>query len=585
MYTQKEINSVFQIITSNGGPAYYNMAAGTGWFVAGEEEGTILTNAHVVREAQAVFIRLPCNHTLDIPAVVHGISTDLDLAVLKLPAESLSKVKENLYLKYQDSVIPTLKLGDSDSVTLGQPLQARGYPLGTEYLQYTKGIFSGLKHANEQVYIAHTSTINPGNSGGPLVSDANEVMGINTMKMQNAEEVNMSIPANRIKRVLPELLDNSENLKQIQQWIAMARLAYNKGQPSNHEVNLIGDMMREVGADIDAEHIETAWKEHVLGGYKRVKGQVEKVTFHDWFSKHIHNKVDSHVIFRDVITHIKDGNLEKVVSMRKEGFASYSCKNCSTQCKKIKTQRNVDMINVPPRVLHMPRLAFKFSNSSGNPTLTYLNIPSNIKTGIVVSDVVAGGLMSRSGLKVKDFIHQLTTKRGSFKIDNFGESWFADFSVSLPLVDIIHRSSFGDEIKLGIIRDGKSKEVSIQYNYLLQQHKPHVRSLDSLKDMPLTNQVVKFKGLVLKPLRLDDVYKFKLAKYMNPHRQNDFKVVVVDIQVHSDAFHAKNIVPGDVLTKVNDEQVGNSWNTFVKQLSESGKQTLIECERGELLII
>ena len=121
-------------------------------------------------------------------------------------AESLSKVKENFYLKYQDSIIPTLKLGNS--VTLGQPLQARGYSLGTEYLHCTKGIFSGLKHANEQVYIAHTFTINPENSGGPLVSDANKVMGINTMKMQNAEEVNMSIPANRIKRVLPELLDN-----------------------------------------------------------------------------------------------------------------------------------------------------------------------------------------------------------------------------------------------------------------------------------------------------------------------------------------------------------------------------------------
>ena len=582
-----ESNAVCRILTDNGGPAFHNMAAGTGWFVEGEQEGTMLTNAHVVKEARAIVINLPCNHTLDIPAYVAGISTDLDLAVLKLSPKSLEIVKNNLYMKFKNKNIPTLRMGNSDSIKMGDHLNARGYPLAVEYLQMTRGVFSGWKHANEQVYIAHTSTINPGNSGGPLFSENGHVIGINTMKMQNAEEVNMSIPSNRIKRVLPELLNNSENMKQIQEWLILARAAYGTQTPSNHEVNDIGDMMRQVSVKLDAFELLKRWDTNALGGYKKVRGEISKVSFEDFYKKHVHGKENKEDVFCKVVESISKEQYHEVHNMRKDGFSNFKPKHCAAKISSQKaTQRVMNVINVPPRVLHMPRLAYKFSNSSGAATLSYLNVPSAIKTGIIVSDVVRGGMMHKAGLKVKDFIHKCSINNSIYDIDNYGESWFSNLSVSLPLIDIIHRCNFGDNITFHIIRDGKEKELNMKYNFLTQEDKPEIRSLDSLKDMPLSKQFINIKGIAFKPLRLNDVVAFKLAKYLNPHRQNDFKVVVMDLAFGTPAFHSKNLVPGDVLTKVNDEPVANSWNGFLEQLSKIGNQeAAFESERGEILIV
>jgi S1-C subfamily serine protease len=591
----KSLNAVVQIITSKGGPAFHNMAAGTGWFVhekhvGTDMEGTMLTNAHVVRDAKIVFIRLPCNHTYDIPAQVAGISTDLDLAVLRLPEQSLNTVKKFLNDTYGDGTIPTLRIGDSDQLKVTEGavyVEAKGYPLGTEYQQITRGIFSGLKHANEQVYIVSTSTINPGNSGGPLVNpETGEVLGINSMKMNNAEEINMAIPSNRIKRVLPYLLDNSENLKQVEEWIKLASAAYGD-EPSVNQINDIGDMVREAAVTLDADHVLRSWERHSLGGKKRANGSIVNVSFRDWFDKHIHNRKNSHGIFVKVMEHIHNDEFDSINDMRKEGFQSYSCEHCANETHldshNNESQRRIVVVNIPPRVLHMPRLAFKTSNTSGQGMLDYLGAPEYVTSGVLVSDVVEGGLMDRSGLCQMDFIYNVTTSEGSYSVDNYGEAWKDELSVSLPLIDIIHRSSFDDTIKLNILRNGKPQEIEIHYKYLEHEFKPHVRDLDSLKDMPLAKQVCNYKGVIMKPLRLDDVYRFRIGKYMNPHRQNDFKIVVLDIDVQSEAFKARNIVPGDILSSINGENVGKTWDDFLQQLTND--TTMFKCERGDILII
>lgn len=162
-------NSVFQIICQQpGGAAYSNMCAGSGWFPCTKQmncpEGTILTNAHVVRNAKDIFIRLPAAHNTDIRAYVKGISSDLDIAVLELKPPQIKQVKQLLQQRYQVNEIPTLKLADSDSVhphkytsPVRPPIFARGYPLGTEYQMTTQGIVSGLKHTRNQVYIVTTA--------------------------------------------------------------------------------------------------------------------------------------------------------------------------------------------------------------------------------------------------------------------------------------------------------------------------------------------------------------------------------------------------------------------------------------------
>ena len=82
-------NSVFQIICQRPNvTAFSGMCAGSGWFPCTKQmncpEGTILTNAHVVRNAQDIFIRLPAAHNTDIRAFVRGISSDLDLSLIHI---------------------------------------------------------------------------------------------------------------------------------------------------------------------------------------------------------------------------------------------------------------------------------------------------------------------------------------------------------------------------------------------------------------------------------------------------------------------------------------------------------------------
>ena len=89
-------NSVFQIICQSPNvTAFSGMCAGSGWFPCNKQmncpEGTILTNAHVVRNAKDIFIRLPAAHNTDIRAFVRGISSDLDIAVLELKPQQIKQ--------------------------------------------------------------------------------------------------------------------------------------------------------------------------------------------------------------------------------------------------------------------------------------------------------------------------------------------------------------------------------------------------------------------------------------------------------------------------------------------------------------
>lgn len=586
----RDLNSTVQIIASQAQPAFSHMVAGTGWFPnADVPEGTIVTNAHVVNGARNVYIRLPCDHSTDIQVNVRGISTDLDIAVLELPPMSLERVKTKLGEKYNDTRIPTLEIGDSDKFQTEKDRSVvdRGYPLGTEYQQFTKGTFSGLKHAREQVYMCSDAAINPGNSGGPQLDPHGRVVGMNTMKVKGATEINMQIPINRIMRVLPELLDNTENEKQVQTWMKFAQMAFEKTnkvnpqEPTKEQLEHVANMLH--GRNMDIVQLKTSWETHKLGGFKRSNGEVVPVSFTDWYIKHIYNEHGSHELMHAVLDHVDKGSIENIHAMRTNGFKTYLCSNCSHgDCK---PSKKLIMGNIPPRVLHYPRLAFRTSNSTGLPTLNHYGNPKGVLSGVVVSDVVKGGLMDRSGLQKYDFIYNINTPEGSFDIDDFGETWRADLQVSLPINDIIHRTSFGNKVVVNVIRGKEFKELNMDYTFLKQEFKPHVRSLDSLQDMPLSRQVLNIAGITLTPLRMHHVQQFRLGQYLNPHMQNQFKIVVADLKVGSPAFHARNIVPGAILSKINDEEIADSWTGFVKQMKSIEKTAMIESEQGAILIL
>lgn len=110
-----------------------------------------------------------------------------------------------------------LNLGDSDNIKLGQKTYAIGNPIGVEFQRtVTAGIISGkdrtvkLEEEKNETYmedlIQTDATINPGNSGGPLINNSGELIGINTIKIEDAEGIGFAVPINIIKPVIESFI-------------------------------------------------------------------------------------------------------------------------------------------------------------------------------------------------------------------------------------------------------------------------------------------------------------------------------------------------------------------------------------------
>ncbi len=179
-----------------------DLGLGTGMIIS--ENGYILTNWHVAGERYS-----NCYVTLENGKVVNGTvawsDKDLDLAIIKVSASNLKHIT----------------LGDSDNIKIGQKAYAIGNPIGVEFQRtVTSGIISGVNRTvkiddeNGSSYmedlIQTDATINPGNSGGPLINSKGEVIGINSVKITEAEGIGFAIPINIIKPIIESFSKNGE---------------------------------------------------------------------------------------------------------------------------------------------------------------------------------------------------------------------------------------------------------------------------------------------------------------------------------------------------------------------------------------
>ena len=165
---------------------------GSGFIV--DEQGIILTNAHVVKDADNVTVRLRDGRTFQ--GEVKGVDEPSDLAVVKIKGDNL----------------PVAPLGDSSQLQVGEWAIAVGNPLGLDNT-VTLGIISTLNRPSAQVgipdmrldFIQTDTAINPGNSGGPLLNDRGEVIGINTAIRAGAEGIGFAIPIDKAKAIKDRL--------------------------------------------------------------------------------------------------------------------------------------------------------------------------------------------------------------------------------------------------------------------------------------------------------------------------------------------------------------------------------------------
>ena len=167
---------------------------GSGFIV--DSNGIVLTNAHVVNKADQVSVNLKDGRTFE--GKVLGADPVTDLAVIKIQGREL----------------PTVPLGDSEKVRVGDWAIAVGNPLGLDNT-VTLGIISTLNRPSAKVgipdkrldFLQTDAAINPGNSGGPLLNDRGEVIGINTAIRADANGIGFAIPVNKAKSIYPKLVE------------------------------------------------------------------------------------------------------------------------------------------------------------------------------------------------------------------------------------------------------------------------------------------------------------------------------------------------------------------------------------------
>jgi serine protease Do len=199
--------------------------------------GYILTNNHVVEDADKITVKLSDKRELD--AEIVGRDSKTDLAVLKVK---------------QATALSAAPFGDSDQMEVGDWVLAIGSPFGLEQT-VSHGIISARGRVIGQGpyddFLQTDAPINPGNSGGPLVNLAGEVVGINTAITSNSggsEGVGFAIPSNLARRIYKELIKSG---KITRGWLGVSiqeldePLARYFGLPESAKGAVIADVMEE----------------------------------------------------------------------------------------------------------------------------------------------------------------------------------------------------------------------------------------------------------------------------------------------------------------------------------------------------
>ncbi len=224
------------------GPSQERSSLGSGFIIS--KDGYVITNHHVVKDADEIIVRL--NDRSEFVAKLVGSDARSDIAVLKLDGKNL----------------PHLKFGDSDKVTVGEWVLAIGSPFGFDY-SVTAGIISAigrsLPNENYVPFIQTDVAINPGNSGGPLFNLDGEVIGVNSQiysRTGGFMGLSFAVPVNVVENVYLQLKDKGRVSRG---WLGV----------------LIQDVTRELAESFDMDHPHGALIAKVIPDGPAEQGGIE----------------------------------------------------------------------------------------------------------------------------------------------------------------------------------------------------------------------------------------------------------------------------------------------------------------------
>jgi serine protease Do len=177
---------------------------GSGFII--DKDGYIITNNHVVQGAEEIKVKLADGR--EFKAKVVGRDPKTDLALIKISS------------LFKD--LPSLSLGDSDKMRVGDWVIAIGNPFGLEET-VTQGIISAtgrvIGSGPYDNFLQTDAPINPGNSGGPLVNLKGEVIGINTAIISSGQGIGFAVPSNIAKSVIPQIRKTG---KVVRGWVGVS---------------------------------------------------------------------------------------------------------------------------------------------------------------------------------------------------------------------------------------------------------------------------------------------------------------------------------------------------------------------------
>jgi S1-C subfamily serine protease len=181
----------------------YEIPQGAGSGFIWDNEGHIVTNFHVIYQANKIEVILSEHQSFN--ARIVGIAPDHDLAVLKIDAPK--------------ELLKPIPLGDSKDLKVGQKALSIGNPFGLDY-SLTTGVVSALGRSMHSIggrkihdVIQTDAAINPGNSGGPLLDSEGHLIGVSTLIYSPSGAsagVGFAIPVNTVQRVVPQLIEHGK---------------------------------------------------------------------------------------------------------------------------------------------------------------------------------------------------------------------------------------------------------------------------------------------------------------------------------------------------------------------------------------
>jgi serine protease Do len=192
--------------SSGSAAALLSTQRSTGSGIILSEEGYIVTNAHVVRGARRIQVRLSVRH-------VRGRASEIEPAIKLLDAKliGLDREMDLAVIKIERTGLPHLELGNSDGLRQGELVMAFGNPRGLEGSVSMGIVSSTAREIHPDDFLAYIQTdapINPGNSGGPLVDAHGRVVGVNTFILTQSggsEGLGFAIPSNIVNTVYAQL--------------------------------------------------------------------------------------------------------------------------------------------------------------------------------------------------------------------------------------------------------------------------------------------------------------------------------------------------------------------------------------------